>query len=299
MNNENVVTNPRLLNFENMCSEKNINFTGYIDHVEFLQAYDDKVVSNLLDEPLFIDDDYDLVINRIIRYLMNNTDKNFIMYMSSHYVLLRSSYNELDNMDTVDDIMYNGNTLHIYSKYISSNRKTKIINHNRLWAYKNNTIYDKLIFDKELFQCLKLRYNNRLHTSFNINTDKYSDNIIAIDCWEDYDYYSSKDTLISDWSHNKTIINKLVKYPDDSKFSIKNSYKLIYSKYELDEEPTGEFSQFITGRIEFVCGLNIFSCNVETGDDVTKDILTYIDYLGGRKSKLKGEKKYESYTIRK
>ena len=294
MLNENIITKPRLLNFENMCSEKNINFTGYIDHVEFLQAYDDKVVSNLLDEPLFIDDDYDLVINRIIRYLMNNTDKNFIMYVSSHYVLLRSSYNELDNMDTVDDIMYNGNTLHIYSKYISSNRKTKIINHNRLWAYKNNTIYDKLIFDKELFQCLKLRYNNRLHTSFNINTDKYSDNIIAIDCWEDYDYYSSKDTLISDWSHNKTIINKLVKYPDDSKFSIKNSYKLIYSKYELDEEPTGEFSQFITGRIEFVCGLNIFSCNVETEEDnVTKYVLTYIDYLGGRKSKLDGGKTYE------
>lgn len=280
MINENVITNPRLLNFENMCSEKNIDYSYYIELVEFLQARDDHIVVN----KIYTDyDDYDEIfeptINSIIRDTMYNTDKNYIMKLYRHLVLIKSSYNELDNMDTVDDVMYNGKTLHIYTKYIGGINDENFIYYNRLYDC-NNDVFDKFKLDVELFNYLKALYNDKLHDSFDIIDNKYHDIMIIVPSWEDYDYSKSKSIVVADWGDNDILMNELEKYPEECEFFIENSYKLIYSKYELDEEPKGKFAEYISHRIEFACRLHTFSCEVKTNSGYEKEyILTQVDDL--------------------
>ena len=280
MNDKNMITNPRLLNFENMCHEKNIDYSWYIELVEFLQAYDDRIVINKVDAI------YDRnnricgpMINYIIRFSMYNKDKNYIMNLNTYLILIKSSYNELNNMDTVDDVMYNGKTLHIYTKYIGNIKDENFIYYSRLYDY-NNDVFDKFKFDAELFNYLKALYNDKLHDSFDIMDNKYHDIMIPVPSWEDYDYSKSKSIVVADWGDNGILTNELEKYPEDCEFFIENAYKLIYSKYELDEEPKGKFAEYISHRIEFVCGLHTFSCEVKTNDGYKKEyILTHVDDL--------------------
>ena len=141
----------------------------------------------------------------------------------------------------------------------------------------NNHVFDKFKFDKVLFNYLKALYNDKLYNSFDIRNNKYYDNLIPILSWEDYDYSKSKRILIADWGHYDTLMKELDKYPEECEFFIENSYKLIYSKYELDEEPKGKFAEYITHSIEFVCGFNTFTCEVKTNDGYKKE---YVLFLG-------------------
>nr|DAK51303.1 MAG TPA: hypothetical protein [Caudoviricetes sp.] len=280
MINEKVITNPRLLNFENMCHENNIDYSFYSELVEFLQTYDERIVINkvniIYDRNNII---YEPMINYIIRYTMHNIDKNYIMNVDTRLILIKSSYNELDNMDTVDDVMYNGKPLYIYTKYIGNIKDENFIYYNRLWNY-NSDIFDKFKFNTVLFNYLKALYDDKLHKSFNISSNKYFDSMIPVSLWEEYDYYESKSMLIKDFGHYDTLINELEKYPEECEFSTKNSYTLIYSKYRLDEDPKGQFAEYISDRIEFVCGLHIFSCDVKTNDGYKKEyVLTNVDNL--------------------
>ena len=280
MKNKNAVTNPRLLNFEKMCHEKNIDYSCRIELVEFLQAYNDRIVINEIDG-IYIRNNriYGSIINYIIRDTMYNIDKNYIMNLNTHLILIKSSYNELDNMDTVDDVMYNRKTLHIYTKYIGSINDENFIYYSRLWDC-NNGVFNKFKFDTELFNYFKVLYNDKLYNSSDIKNNKYYDTLIPILSWEDYDYSKSKRILIADWGHYDTLMKELDKYPEECEFFIENSYRLIYSKYELDEEPKGKFAEYISHRIEFVCGLNTFSCEVKTNDGYRKEyILTHVDDL--------------------
>ena len=263
MLNENVITNPRLLNFENMCFEKNVDYSSYINLVEFLQAYDDHVIVNYLDYEYTLTSSgvYEPSINTMIRMVMNNPDTKFITEIIGKYVMFISSYDKLDNMDTVDDVIHNGQTLHIYSKYITSNENTTILSSiNVIRTYS-----DKLMKDDEMFSYIRNKYNTPYRDGeFTLYNEDLPDNvIIKSDYYEYYEYYDCKSSLLEEWSHNKLLVDNLSTFQEDSEYEITELCEYICTKHELAIEPRGDFAEYITGSIKFVCGFNTIICDID------------------------------------